>query len=414
MYIRAYGRSDVGRVRKSNEDNLVIMCPPNPPVGLFVVADGVGGNKHGEVASSLFVQYIAQRVQAAADAFARYKLDDDRALRDELLHLLEQIVDQTNQAIFQQAQKEPAFEGMSTTGVVVVMVEHGVFIAHAGDSRVYLLRDEQTYQLTEDHTLANRFLRDGLIDHQDLPHFPFNDVLTRSFGSSPHVDIDTLFMQTEPGDRFVLCSDGLHKYIDGDGLMPLSVQYDNGHDFAERLIQEANDRGGEDNVTVAVVEVTSEEVHTQKQINLQTRLDFLKQLFLFRSFSEQELLRVMRIIYTERYTQGQFIIREGEPGNELYVIIDGSVDVTLEGAHLTSLGVGSHFGELALVDGHPRSASISARTDVSLLTIVRDDFNRLLREDHTLGVKLLWSFLQNVAGRVRSLSFELKELKSRS
>ncbi len=412
MYIKAYGRSDIGRERSNNEDNLKILCPPHPPVGLFVVADGVGGNKHGEVASRLFVEGVEQRIRAAADSFARYRIESDREMRDDLLHMLEQIVDQTGLAIYRATQDNPDLEGMATTGVVIVMVEQGVFIAHAGDSRAYLLRGDQTYQLTEDHTLANRFLKDGLINQEDLTHFPFTNVLTRSFGGSPHVDIDTLFVQTEPGDRFVLCSDGLHNYVEGEELLPFSKGCGDGRELVEVLIKEANERGGEDNITVAVVEVTDQQeaAANPDRVDLETRLRFLQKLFLFQTFTEQELLRVMRIIYTERHARGAVIIQEGAPGNELYVVVDGSVDVTLEGEYLTTIGAGGHFGELALLDNHPRSASILARTDVTLLTIVRDDFNRLVREEHALAVKLLWCFLQNVAGRMRELSVEVKDL----
>ena len=410
MQIRAFGRSDLGRVRESNEDNMVIECPPLPPVGLFVVADGVGGHKHGEIASKMFVDGVQERLRASADAFARYRLDCDREMRDELLHLLEKVVDQAGCSIYKASQDHAQLQGMCTTGVVVVMVDQGVFIAHAGDSRAYLVRGDQTYQLTEDHTLANRFLKDGLINREDLPNFPFTNVLTRSFGSSPHIDIDTLFVQTEAGDRFILCSDGLHNYIEGEELLTMSKGCADGRQFVEQLISAANERGGEDNITVALVEVTSQEEAKAPTVDLNRQIIFLRSLFLFREFNDQELLRVMRIIYTERRARGDVIIKEGTEGNELYILIEGQVDVTLEGEHLVTLGPGAHFGELALIDNTTRSASVSARTEATLLTIVRADFNRLIYEDQVLAVKLLWSFLQNVGGRVRELSIEVKNL----
>jgi serine/threonine protein phosphatase PrpC len=333
-------------------------------------------------------------------------------MRDELLHLLEGIVDRAGCAIYKAAQQRPELSGMCTTGVVLVFVEQGVFIAHAGDSRAYLLRGNQTYQLTEDHTLANRFLKDGLIGEADLPDFPFTNVLTRTFGSSPHIDIDTLFVQVEVGDRFILCSDGLHNYIQSYEFQSMGEGCGDSGEFLDRLIAEANLRGGEDNITVAVVETSSTGSSGQyaPSVDLDRQLEFMRSLFLFRNCNEQELLKVMRIIYTERRFEGDVIIQEGTEGQELYTLIEGSVEVTLEGEHLVTLSPGAHFGELALIDNTVRSASITARSDVTMLVLGREDFNRLLQEDHSLAVKLLSSFLQKVNGRVRELSVEVKNL----
>ncbi len=412
MRIRAYGRSDHGRVLPRNQDSLVVYCPPDAEVGIFVVADGTGDPSHGHEASRFFTEHVSKHILQARDIFLRYTAASDREQRDYVLQELEKIVDGVSQELYQRIEQRPEWQGISTTGVVLVLVNEGAFIAHAGDSRAYLLRRDAIYQLTEDHTLVNRFLKDGLLDNQKLQHFPFRNVLTRAFGTSPRVDIDTLFVQLEPGDRFVLCTDGLTGYLRNEELEAQGQTFELPQHFVEGLIDHANQCGGEGNITVAVVDVIEAD-EKRDALKLQKKIEFLRSLFLFQDFTDPELIRALRTIYVVKKKEKELIIEEGTWGNELFVLVEGLVDVMVDGENLTSVGPGGHFGELALIDDHYRSASIIARTDVILLAMTRENFLRLLEDDARLANKILWRFLRNMAGRVRDLSAEVSSLRKR-
>ena len=410
MDVRVYGRSDVGRVRSNNEDSLLLGWPAVPGVGVFVVADGVGGEKHGDVASEMFAREVGRRITQVGQEFGGYSASGAKDNRERLLRLLASTTEQVNRRIHTLAQQDPELTGMCTTGVTMVLTREGVFVAHAGDSRGYLVRGEQVYQLTEDHTLANQLLKKGLLKASSLDDFPYSHVITRSFGSKDEIEVDTIFIEPAPGDRFVLCTDGVHNYIDGDELREFSGRFTEPEHLVEHLIQEANARGGSDNLTAVVVEIGAFERDDETAIDLERKLDFMRRLFLFKDLTDEELIRVMQSVYSVRKSKGEYIIHEGSSGEELYIVIEGLVDVLLEGRYLTSIAPGGHCGEMALIDDHFRSASVVAKTDVLLLTIRRDDFIALIENEHELVKKLLWAFLENMAGRVRDLSCEIVDL----
>ena len=411
MEVHVSGKSDVGRVRSVNEDNHLVCWPVLPGVGVFVVADGVGGAKHGEVASDMFVQEVGRRVMRSGQEFSYYDITSARVTREKLLSMLSSIIKQTNRRIFGLSQQDPELEGMCTTGVVMVLANDGVFLAHAGDSRCYLIRGGQIHQLTHDHTLANQLISNGLLDASQLEDFPFSHVITRSFGSKSSVEFDTLFLESAPGDRFVLCTDGLHNHMTPEEVMQESLRFQDPEMLVDRLIAEANARGGKDNITVVVIDKASATFEAETAIlTLERKLDVMRRLFLFMELNDEELMRVMQIVYSMRKSRGEIIIREGASGNEFFIVIEGLVDISLEGRYLTSIAPGGHFGEMALIDDHFRSATATAKTDVVLLTIQRDDFQTLLETEGDMVKKLLFCFLGNLAGRVRDLSCEMVEL----
>jgi len=406
MRVEAYGTTDVGCKREANEDHLLVMPELVDGVGLFIVADGVGGEAGGGAASRAFVDLVLEGIQQNIEAFEHYNDDNDRAQRDLLLHTLKRVLSSVNYDLYAEHQANARQMG-ATTGLVAISVGQGVFIGHAGDCRAYLLRGGQTYQLTADHTFAQKLLDEGLLQREDLATFPYKNVVTRAFGREPVIDVDTLFVDCFPGDRMILCSDGLHGLVPWDELAPLSSLFPDPRHLSDHLISEANRRGGHDNITALTMDVHGE--HEPSNIDLDRKLDLMRNMFLFQNLTDQELMKVLRIVYEQRFAGGTPIIVEGTEGTEIYLLAEGIVDVSLNGAYLTSIAAGGHFGELALIEDGFRSASVTARRDCFLLTIHRDGFESLLASDHLLATKLLGSFLRNVAGRVRDLSHELSE-----
>jgi len=230
------GDTNTGRKRRRNEDNFV----RKPP--LFAVADGMGGAQAGEVASSL-----------AATA-----LEENAAGPDGGEEHVVALIQEANRRVHERATNDAAASGMGTTITVALVGSDGcVTIGHVGDSRAYLLRDGEVEQLTEDHSLVAELVRRGELSPEEAESHPQRSVITRALGTDPDVDVDAFDVQSQPGDVFLLCSDGLTTMVDAETIGEIVERYR--HDLeaaAKALIRAANDRGGDDNITAVLFEVS--------------------------------------------------------------------------------------------------------------------------------------------------------------
>jgi protein phosphatase len=273
---RSYGLTDVGRKRPQNEDAFLA----DDTLGLYVVADGVGGHAKGEVASAESVEQVRNFVCSGYEAIERFlygdapevsqgaaalgtgssALDPLVAMNDEnrlaLRRLLESAVQSACYFVYGMALQDPTGTGMSTTlSALLVAGDHAV-VAQVGDSRVYRLRGGQAEQVTIDHTLINHQLQQGLITPEQALTMRGRNVITRAVGHRDYVEVDTFALDLEPGDRFLICSDGLHGY-----LMPGEVEdllaEPSVEAAARRSIEVANGRGGKDNITAVIVDIAA-------------------------------------------------------------------------------------------------------------------------------------------------------------
>jgi serine/threonine protein phosphatase PrpC len=243
------GQTDVGRRRPHNEDSY--LC--DDELGLYIVCDGVGGNAKGEVASAESVDLVhswVRRWRATLEAHRSGPTDESTGL---VRRLLESAVQSACYMVFGMGQLDPRQKGMSSTLSSLLVSADTGFIAQVGDSRVYLARKGKVVQLTEDHTLVNFRLKLGLITPEEAASAPGKNVITRAVGHQDYVEVDTLDLRAELGDRFLLCSDGLHGYLQ-DGELEHLLDGER-HEIASALIELANERGGRDNITVVVCDV---------------------------------------------------------------------------------------------------------------------------------------------------------------
>jgi protein phosphatase len=222
-------------------------------LSLYVVADGVGGNAKGEVASAESVELVHSWVKRWRKTLDAHKAAPTQESSGVVRRLLESAVQSACYMVFGMGQQDPQQKGMSSTLSSLLVCAGTAFIAQVGDSRVYLARAGKTVQLTEDHTLVNFRLKLGLITPEEAANAPGKNVITRAVGHQDYVEVDTIDIETRAGDRFMLCSDGLHGYLE-DNEVDKVMQGDRVV-VTERLIDLANDRGGRDNVTVVVVDV---------------------------------------------------------------------------------------------------------------------------------------------------------------
>jgi len=406
MQIRGYAGTDVGRQRDHNEDNHLV----DEELGLFVGADGVGGGNAGEVASALLVEEAGLGGAELQPLLRHYKARRDEATRQQLIHRLPRIIESANDRIYSMAMQNPAMRGMATTVVMLVTLGEDAFVCHAGDSRLYLFRDGTTFQITEDHSLVMRLYKKGLLSKEEMATHPRKNIILRSVGSQPNVEVDTLYLDVQPGDVFLLCSDGFSDLATEEEMTALFHNY-RGHDLVREAIALANWRGGKDNITVVVAEVGGAEAtdppKPKHHLGMIQKVEFLQDIFLFANLTEQECVKVNRILYQREYDTNDVVVREGEQGDEIYMVVRGHVGVWRGGTALTTIGPGGNFGELGLLGQSLRSATVVAEEPCTLFLIRRDAFLELFATDPVLGNKVLWAFLENLADRLRDLSDRL-------
>ena len=405
--LRHWSKTDVGKVRDHNEDSVLA----DEHINLFVVADGMGGHAAGEIASSIAVQTVRDAIVRERDALLEFERGKSGTSRKDILRLLESSVQQACSAVHAEGIKDEGKRGMGTTVDALLVIGSRGFIAHVGDSRVYLYRQGLVHQLTEDHSLVNELIRRGKMTRQEIEKMQYKNAVTRAVGVYESVEVDVFDFDVLVGDRILLTTDGMHGYVEADEL-PKILRSMEEEKLVEHLVDLALERGGHDNISVIMISVPEMKKgtdHRTREVHL--KLDMLQRMPLFRFLGYQELVRIVGTTEVWSYRKGQDVFREGEEGDALFIVLEGAVEVFSKDDLIAEFGPGQHFGEMALVDKSPRSASVRSRAESKLLVIKRSDFFEVIRKEHDIAVKLLWSFVGVLAQRLRSTSRELQYSK---
>ena len=235
IQLRAGSATDVGLVRTNNQDRLLVADP------LFAVADGMGGAAAGEVASSVAIEGLLEAFKESGEATPESLISAALA---------------ANRAVWDQAEANPEMHGMGTTLVAIALVnERQLAVVNIGDSRLYMLRGDELRQVTSDHNLVAELVAEGRISKEEAEVHPRRNIMTRALGVDPEVDVDLFVEDPEPGDRYLLCSDGLPRELRDDHIVSIMRRYADPKEAAEELVDEAKRRGGNDNITAVVVDV---------------------------------------------------------------------------------------------------------------------------------------------------------------
>ncbi|MCC7535053.1 MAG: serine/threonine-protein phosphatase [Deltaproteobacteria bacterium] len=255
MRRQSHARSDVGMCRVSNEDAYW----SDDELGLYVVADGMGGHAAGEVASAEAIDALVGMVQRGranlerdVETLVKSGTDEPDAMA-RIKRIFESAVQNATYMVYGLADLDPEQYGMGTTISALMIAADRAWIAHVGDSRIYMVRHGVATQLTEDHTLTAWQVRQGLISQEEAAQSPHRNVITRAVGNREYVQVDVQSLVVREGDRFLVCSDGLHGYLEDDEVaLVLTLP---GDDAVKRFVDLANERGGRDNITCIVIEV---------------------------------------------------------------------------------------------------------------------------------------------------------------
>lgn len=233
MKVDVGAATDIGQVREGNEDSYLVVAP------LYAVADGMGGHRGGEVASTLALQTVQQLFESGEGTLA-------------------QQVTEANRAVFDRSRSDRSVSGMGTTLTAALIDVDRVHLVHVGDSRAYLLRRGELTQLTEDHTLVHRMVMEGEISQEEAETHPHRSILTRALGVDPNVQIDEGDVEVVDGDRLLLCTDGLTGMVPEGQIRDILTENADPQEAVDRLVTVANRAGGVDNITAVILDFSDD------------------------------------------------------------------------------------------------------------------------------------------------------------
>lgn len=387
MRVHGIGHTDIGKKRQQNEDSFFA----NDDLGLYVVSDGMGGHAAGEVASSMAV--------ATAERIVRERWSAVEAVRDgglepeELASIAREAVQEAAREVYDRATSPEGSAGMGCTLTVLLVAGSAAAMGHVGDSRLYLCRDGTASQLSMDHTLAQELLSAGLFTAAELKVHPYAHVLSRSVGQQPAVQVDTLVFDVLPGDRLLLCTDGLTEYLPGADWLANRMREDKFDSVAETLVQHANEAGGHDNITAVVVRIDADEAEepTLRELRQEVhgKLEALDSVFLFEDLSLALKARVLEACALESFEGGAKVIAQGAECDSLFVVVEGRFELSRDGERLGLLDPGEYTGITTLLHPRPARATLRVVDAGKLLRLDRTSFWRLVRLRPWLGAGLL-------------------------
>jgi PPM family protein phosphatase len=365
--------------------------------GVFAVSDGMGGLDAGDVASGFALSSLEEGAAKlgwrAASMAVNATPSDKLALAD----LLSGLAQRANDAILEEAASRHGRMGATLTSMVVA--GQTAFISHVGDTRAYRVRGGVVEQLTEDTSVAAIRLRLGRMTPEEYETSPLRSVLHEALGLVTIVEPEFITPTLGPGDVVVLCTDGVWGHLDTETLARLASDPDPAA-AANALVSTAYDQGSDDNLTAVVVRCVEGEQRSTVE-------DALASIPLFQHFSPRERSRLAPFLEVAPHDPGATLCGEGDPGDSIYILLEGECEVSRRGRRLTTLKAPLQFGEIALVRGTPRTATVRALTHVRLLILHRDPINSLLQRQPRLGAGLMMQLCRTLADRVVDLTEQL-------
>ncbi|NMB27618.1 MAG: Stp1/IreP family PP2C-type Ser/Thr phosphatase [Tissierellia bacterium] len=236
-------KTDVGKIRDNNQDAYYIS--PKGDYSLFIIADGMGGHKAGEIASKMAIDIISNSLKSLlTDLTVEDKDIEDR---------IKNSIYEANDKIYKKSIEDEKFSGMGTTVTLAYVIDEKIFIGHAGDSRAYLFKNGILSQLTKDHSLVEELIRNGSISKEEAKHHPQRNIITRAVGTSKEIKADLVVEPKSKDDILLLCTDGLTNMLDDDEIRDSLLINKDIQKACEELVRLSNDKGGFDNITILAV-----------------------------------------------------------------------------------------------------------------------------------------------------------------
>lgn len=408
MKIEISSLTDVGSKRDHNEDYLLF----DEELGIYIVCDGMGGHNAGEVASEMTAKYIISFIKEKQKLIQNFRDSPSNSRLRKIKDLVKESINQACRAVYEEASRDADKKGMGTTLVMTLIVNQVAIVAHVGDSRVYLIRKKKEIQITEDHSFVNDMVKDGLLKPEEAEKHPNANIITRAVGIQEFTRPDVISIELMPKDQLILCSDGLSGYLNKGELLTISKETEN-EELSQKLIDLANKRGGKDNITVICLQNGGKgapPMHPDK-VSVEDKERVLQQIPLFRKLNFKELSMVLEVSDIRNFKTDTYLIKEDEPGEEMFIIVKGTVAVENQQNHIADLKTGDFFGEMSLIDNAGRNASVKATSNCVTIVINRVPLFELFKRQNKIGVKILWALIQNMNKRLRVNDQKIFELE---
>ncbi len=392
-------KTDVGKVRPHNEDNFLI----DRKLKLYVVCDGMGGHLGGEIASATAVNVVREVLLRGRPILEGFQRGEVKYGVADVLGLIEDAVVQANRRIFERSNQNADQRGMGTTLTLMLVGRHLGFVAHVGDTRVYRRRGGKLTQLTEDHSLVNEMART-----MNMPAESFDDrlknAITRAVGVHDSVEVDTFHFPMQPGDRYLVCSDGLHGLVEDAELSFILDEEDLGACVGQ-MIDRANGEGGKDNITAILLEIAPGDVASTSALS---PVDALARSPICHRLSEPQRERLVKRGTLREVTPTAPLTSRGSSAPGLCVIVDGELRLLDGDVEIGVLKRGDHLGEESLFVETSSRLNAGARDGqrATVLVVDRECWAALQLDDPTLAGRLAVSMASSLARRMLALSFE--------
>ncbi|MEQ9321949.1 MAG: cyclic nucleotide-binding domain-containing protein [Polyangiaceae bacterium] len=378
-------------MRDHNEDCALV----DEALGLYVVCDGMGGHAAGEVASDLTSRTVLETIRAAA-GLERSGAELSAAESGRLEAVMSSALENANARVRELGAQDAAKKGAGCTCTALLIRDGRGFVGHVGDSRIYLVRHGAVHRLTADHNLVEHAVAQGFSREAALAKFPANPLI-RAIGLRDTLLVDTMVFDVLPDDTILLCSDGLHEYLADPAELTAHLAVAPAVSV-ENMIALANQRGGRDNITAVVIRMHAQApqavAEDVRQSRVQEDLTALWHVPLFHHMTYAELLELVEHGESQNVDPGDVVITEGEQSDHIYVIGHGRVRVERGDQVIAELGVGCHFGEMAVLTRRPRTATVRAIEPTRLLAFSRSTIHALFERRPAIGMKFLWILAQ--------------------
>mgnify|MGYP000312209294 FL=1 len=363
-----------------------------PRLGLLAVANAPGSGQEGRAGVRMALDTVRAHVERNEDMLDRFRRNPTPQLRKRILNIVEEGFARAAQEVFAYARRRPK---VLVTMDVALLAGSEAFIGHVGDGRVYLVRRGLVHQLTVDHAAGATDVFGG----EEASG-------TRAMGPEPRVRVESLCMELAPEDRFIVGSSHLHRGVP-ESILHTRFTSEHLDGLGPALSSDAGDQP----LVAACAQLGSGEPFTPD--SAQSRLAILAPMPLFAHCNDRELRSVAQATRPRQFSAGAVLFEQGQPGTELFLVISGAIDIVKDGRRIVTLGPGSNFGEMAMLDEPSRSASARAAADSELMVIPRDAFFAMLKGNPMLAVKVLWNMLLRLSSNLRSTSARLAELEKR-
>lgn len=380
-----------------DEDAVAWLADP----GIAVIADGLGGEGVGDVAATLAINAVERRAPALARLAEATVGDRSSGARLALGRTLDRLFQSIHEELAESA-KARSIEGRAATLLAGVVAGGHLFLAHVGEARAYLLRGRSLRRLTEDHTVGMARVRKGVMSEDEYRQSPLRKRLYQALGTGSDVDVDLRQVAVADGDVVLLCSDGVHAWLDDD-LIAGALARPTAQDAIDALLDGAAEAGTDDDASAVVFRIASE----ARPERLDAITSVLAETALFRPLTDADRLAVAPYLDHRDLAPNEVLFEEGDPGDAFYVVVDGRVRITVGATPLTEVGPGGGFGELCLARPVPRSATVTAVEPTLVLGLSRDRFHEVVSRRPKIGSRLVLTALDLLGDRLRDLTERL-------